>query len=432
MKSKNPWYTGNRGGFQVPFNSRNARVPKAYDVSSGQKLKPMSIDQAMRASEEKLKRQKREDSGSIPKGVGAGILTIAVGSSISGLANNGKEKLAGVVQNSKRKFTDDTIVHIIRFHVGRRSTSSVQQAANLYGSDNIQISSSLSEVRKTEDRKLLSRSFGFNQKSLDFLNTPFFITVKDYLNIYQVMDWNIPQFGRRVAYGLAQQEYSNIKIRNSNTYHKIKFKVHIVKITDDDVTSEMLFTKVVNKIVNNQEVGMIPKVYQITDRPKSNAYINSVLTYKGCSVNMSANFKTQAKIVKTFSKVLGPGDTLDFRMIHHLGPGIRLDIARVFMLTTRKGYQPSGYFPIIEAEGTPCEGQELETGSIYQGSCPGWYNFEYTTGIKAVRHNSIVSTNSISLDDSKELEASEVSRDYAVKIYEREFLPNPPISFACS
>ena len=50
---------------------------------------------------------------------------------------------------------------------------------------------------------------------------------------------------------------------------------------------------------------------------------------------MASNFKTQAKIVKTFTKTLGPGDTLDFRMTHHLGPGIRLDVARTFMMTNR-------------------------------------------------------------------------------------------------
>lgn len=98
------------------------------------------------------------------------------------------------------------------------------------------------------------------------------------------------------------------------------------------------------------------------------------------------------------------------------------------MLTSRKGYQPSGYFPIIEAEGTPCEGQDLETGSIYKGSCPGWYNYEYTTGIKAVKHNSIVS-NKFEFNDDEDLDESVLNADYAVKIYEREFLDKPPISF---
>ena len=349
---------------------------------------------------------------------------------LTGLANHGKDSLSASVKESKRNISDDSKLHIISFHVARRSTSSVRQAANLYGTNNVQISNSLSEVTKPEDRKMLSRSFGFNQKSIDFLNSPFFITVKDYLNLYNLMDWKTPQYGRHVAYGLAQEEFSNFRLRNSNTYHKIKVKVHVVKIIDDDVTSLMLFEKTFNKTSAGQEMGMVPIVYQINDRPAGNVYVKSILTYKGCSVNMAPNFKTQARVVKTFSKTLSPGDTFDFRMTHHLGPGIRLDVARTFMMTSRKGLQPSGYFPIIEVEGTPCEGQDLKTGSIYQGTCPGWYNYEYTMGIKAAKHNSMVSNNLLSQSYDDELEGSQITKEYAVKIYEREFIKTPPISYA--
>ena len=47
---------------------------------------------------------------------------------------------------------------------------------------------------------------------------------------------------------MEEQEYSNFRIRNSNSYHKIKFKIHIVKITDDD-----LFEKIFNKVSTVQE-----------------------------------------------------------------------------------------------------------------------------------------------------------------------------------
>lgn len=72
---------------------------------------------------------------------------------------------------------------------------------------------------------------------------------------------------------------------------------------------------------------------------------------------MSANFKVQAKIVKTFFKMLNPGDTLDFRMTHHCGPGIRFDVAQSYIANGQsKGAQPSSYGMIVEAFGTPCEG----------------------------------------------------------------------------
>lgn len=53
---------------------------------------------------------------------------------------------------------------------------------------------------------------------------------------------------------------------------------------------------------------------------------------------MSANFKTQAKVAETFSNKLDLGDTLDFRMIHHCGSGVRFNIINSFVIHgTAKG-----------------------------------------------------------------------------------------------
>lgn len=45
-----------------------------------------------------------------------------------------------------------------------------------------------------------------------------------------------------------------------------------------------------------------------------------------------------------------------------------------------------------------------------------------------MKHNSITSSNTEFVES--ELEAGTMNTEYAVKIYEREFLTNPPISFA--
>ena len=47
---------------------------------------------------------------------------------------------------------------------------------------------------------------------------------------------------------------------------------------------------------------------------------------------MSSNFKSEAKIVKTFSRILPPGNTLDFQMVDKCGPGIRFEIAKILDL----------------------------------------------------------------------------------------------------
>jgi hypothetical protein len=338
------------------------------------------------------------------------------------LVNNSKDSVPYSLGTSVIN-VDQTKVHIIRFDVGRPSTKSVLEAEKMHGSSNIQISNSLSDNTSTESRSYLSKSFGFNQKSMDFLYGRFYVRMIEYEKLYNILKWEIPDFCEQVPYGLAKEEYANLKIRNSNTYHKIKFKVHRVKINDDDVDNWILYGKVVNQITTKQSDGCIPKVYQITDIEKSNQYLNSVLLYAGATLNMSSNFKTQATIVKTFSKTLNPGDTLDFRMKNHLGPGIRFDIAKSYILGgAAKGDQPSSYSMIVEAEGTPCEGMRTIDKSVFQGTSSGYYNYEYKTGITVVRNSPIVS-NPTDLGEG-------FDNKYAVRIYTREFLKVPPISFA--
>lgn len=282
MRTTNPWYKSYRGGFQSSSGAgRKSVFPGQGESSSsggragGKFLRP---SKAMEESEKEVKNKPKR----IPRPGGRYLTDIP--NDENGLANNAKDRLTAVVQTSIRKQGDESKVHIIRFQVGRKSTNSVRQASNLYGYNKIQIHNSLSEVQTKEDRKYLSQSFGFNQKSIDFLNTPFFISVKDYDPIYNLIKWNVPEYGRMVPYGLAQEEYSNSRIRNSNSYHKIKVRIHLVKIIDDDITSASLFNKVFNASFSVKDLGTILTVYQIERKKIINKYVNSMLTYKGCRI----------------------------------------------------------------------------------------------------------------------------------------------------
>lgn len=88
----------------------------------------------------------------------------------------------------------------LNLNVGRRSSKSFIAAESVNGSAKIQIANSLSECQDLKTRKILSRSFGFNQKSIDFLKSNFYTCVKDYLNIYDVLKVDIPIYGERVPY----------------------------------------------------------------------------------------------------------------------------------------------------------------------------------------------------------------------------------------
>lgn len=332
---------------------------------------------------------------------------------VNSLANSANKMLPYFYSNTTSD-VDNTKIHIIRFNVGRESTKSVKTAESINGSSKLQLSNSLSECQDVTSRSYLNKSFGFNQKSIDFLEPNFYVCVQDYSSLFNITGLNVPHYGTQVPYAMVKEEYSNVRIRNSNTYHKLKFKINIIKILDDDLSIESLHNIFINKSVTRQQSGAIPKIYQISDRvDPTNQFVNSALFYGGARLSLSPAFVNQARVVKTFSKTLNPGDTLDFRMRHHMGPGVRLDLAKAFISAGAKGKQPSAFGIIVEAEGTECQGMRIADKSIFQGSCPGWYNYEFSKGITLV----------------KTPVKTEHSQWYLVKNYEREFLTNPPITF---
>jgi hypothetical protein len=427
MKPKNsPHYRPKTAFVPFKFRSHSDQSEGSDDlIKDLQKLRKQANITAKNALDKAEKMQKLIKKASTTK-IGKYILD-AISNGIASLANNSQDTLPAYTKESVAKITTSNLmdvskVYVIRFHVGQKSTQSVIQAEKQNGSANIELTNSLSDGQDIIHRKLLSRSFGFNQKSIDFLDKCFHVTVKDYVDLYNILGWTLIEFGTQVPYGLAKEEFLNVKIRNSSTYHRLKFKLHLVKILDDDVTMSILFSKTFNKFSTKQNTGCIPMVYQLSDlSEKENKIVNSMLCYNGASVNQASNFQSQAKIVKTFSKMLNPGDTLDFRMTHHLGPGIRFDLAKSYMINpSSKGEQPSGYGMIVEVIGTSCEAVRIQDGAAFQGTCPGWYTYEYRKGVTLVRNSRIVSSQS-ELGDN-------FDQKYAIKVYERVLLQNPPLS----
>lgn len=435
MQSKNRLYpTAPRGGFSVSNSNNKISQFKAettnkgaIDKIKGNASKGITTANALSRAHDMLK--VTSDLSNLP--AGKMILTIVSNGILSAL-NNSKSDLPGYIQNSVKSTgqqDDSTKVHVVRFHVGMKSTSSVVQAEKQNGSVNIQLNNSIADSIDSASRGFLSRAFGFNMKSFDFLNESFYGVVLDYEKLYNISKWELPEHSRQVPYGLVKSEYLNLKIRNSNSYHRMNVKIHVVKMLDDDRTLHSLY-KSVFSIFNtktskfDQKPGAIPIVYQISnenpDEILQNKFMNSTTCHLGTGMSMSAAFKTQAKIVKTFKKTLNPGDTFDFRMTQHCGPGLRFDISQVYLNNVGKGLQPSGYALIIETEGTACEAVRTIDNCVFQGTSPGWYNYEFTKGVTLVRNSTIIS-------DSSEL-SSNLLNKYAIKVHERQFTELRPLT----
>jgi hypothetical protein len=353
----------------------------------------------------------------------------AIANVATAVINNSREILPYIARESVKSLgnmSEATKVYTLRFDVGRKSTFSLISCERQNGSAIVKLTDSTIDSSGTESRSYLSKKIGFNQKCFDFLSTNFYVTVKDYDALYNAGEWKIPEHSVKVPYGLVMQEYNKLKIRNSNTYHPIEIKVHLIKILDDDISMYELSKKVFNKSASIQDSGTIPVSYQINDtEPRiKNPFMYSTTCYNSASLNLSSNFKTQAKVCKTFKKILNPGDTYVFNLIHSCGSGVRIDVLNTYLRGASKGDQPASYGIIVEVIGTECEGVRIPDKSVFLGSSPAYYNYEFSKAVKVVKNNTLTS-NSMDLTNP---ELSEIKSTYAVRIFDLELLSSLPFN----
>jgi hypothetical protein len=347
-----------------------------------------------------------------------GIIVGATLNGINSFVNNSKENVSFMRMDSTKgtSHSDDSKHYIVRIKMGVPPTRTVRQAANQHGSSIVEISNSIKTSLNSSIRKELFNAFGFNQKSYDFLGSNFHIQVKDYDPFYKFSRYEDDINSVTIPYGLSLEEFINIKLRNSNTYHDMKIKIHVVKILDDDVSLSILFNFIINDKKGQQDSGSIPSVYQVSDKIKGNL-MNRVLCVPGASLSYSSLFKTHAKVVKTVSKRLSPGDILDFRFTNMCGPGVRLDVGKTYMTKGSKGEQPSSFAFIVEAGGLDCEAIRIMDKSRFIGTAPGWYNYEFKKSLRLVTYNTVTDSDNL---------LGTTNPKYAIKVHDRRLLNEVP------
>lgn len=94
---------------------------------------------------------------------------------------------------------------------------------------------------------------------------------------------------------------------------------------------------------------------------------------------MSDFFKDKAKVVKTFSKVLGSEDVWNFDYYLHYGSGIFLNqIFEEGKFRRSSESQPVGYFFVVQSEGDPRVNiTRTKDGQNFDGPSPGKFNYSF-------------------------------------------------------
>jgi len=294
--------------------------------------------------------------------------------------------------NSERKRVGgsvnyQTLVHKTNFEIGQPPTRSVNMLARLNGTEkrelfNSQVGGTFGADSVGRDE--LSFETGFNQKQT-FSVKDAIIGVGEMNALYEMGDYIFPENKRQRIYGLMQMIYSKIRIMNNGQYFRSKVKIHVLRPTRASTSFVLPLTTAFpndTEFTNQSGDGTIPHsdaFAAFIETPRVASALSSVRS----SVYDSANFRRNFDNVKTFTKMLAPGDVWDFDMSTYLGPGVRLDETK--RIEIQNPNASLGYQILIEHQGVPCEAvNDADRNESFIGTSPSFLQLEMSRGVEGV------------------------------------------------
>lgn len=302
------------------------------------------------------------------------------------------------------------------FVTGKLSTQSVTKMEELFGSSNYVLFDS--ETDLPDGREGLTTNFGFNQKRFLVLGSNLIPNVKDYIDLFDLTESVFSRSEDQVPYGLAKQERINFKFSNLNRFLDLNVNVHLVELRDREITGTSLFNYTFYSNIEqpDYQTGKIPEKYQLqsleSSEHKDFVFNKSVLCSKRARLDMSAAFKQNAKVVKTFKRRLKAGMIWNLDVRVNLGPGICLDqlFYDNYVLKKKNDSQPSTYVYVLECVGTDTTLVQASNGIKQEhiGTAAGSLCWEVNKSIQVV--NSDISLGNAGFENSKA----------AIKVYRKD------------
>lgn len=222
------------------------------------------------------------------------------------------------------------------------------------------------------DRTHQSHSAGFNSRNFLFLPATAFCTTDDVISVSGIntVAQPVPSATSEKVYAAIKRCISEVTIYNQSAYFPMKCKVHLISFTDPNqdagFTIADLQTRVFNGSLTTQTEGRVPIRYQHRDplaegnTADGSRSFNVDMSLKGKGLMDSPWFRDNCVIAKTITQRIEPNCQMQFKHVHHCGPGI--DIIQTLSqwgLITADGSSmnknPVSYWICIESCGYPCE-----------------------------------------------------------------------------
>ena len=247
-------------------------------------------------------------------------------------------------------------------------------------------------------REYLTTSFGFNQRSYDFLKSHTYLMVKDMRFMYKD---RYATYGKGIdsdLYGDFLQERLRLCVKSETQHYSLQCKIHVVKIIN---TKSNLHQVVENTFYKGIETDSgsflkaIPVDHQFSEPNDYGDFRYNILTDLDCTLNLSNYFRRNCEIVKTFSRVLGPNDIWNFDYKLNYGAGVYLND----LYQDQNQFLPLGYTLVIDCQGDPRASiTRRDDGANFDGSSPGRFDYRFNHEITFLKEQ-----DSMSSDQSEKL-----------------------------
>lgn len=184
----------------------------------------------------------------------SGITYKDVANGIHSIANTGKEttplignKISNNLGDNKAKYDK------YHYHIGVPTSSNIKAMAKSNNVDFVEksLADSTKDYQDHQKRKNLKMVSGFDRKKITFLMEDTFMSVKDYLTIYNKpyktpIEELIQKNSSTKLYGCSYYTKTQFKFSNTIPYYDSKIVLHLVKITDLDTDVRSLIEDITN------------------------------------------------------------------------------------------------------------------------------------------------------------------------------------------
>jgi hypothetical protein len=274
--------------------------------------------------------------------------------------NNGKSLIPFISQNMQQSIgKNDCIYYTTHVHLGKPSSKKINQIKSGPFIERLTktLADSREDYQEHKKRQNLQLKCGFNEKGFAFLGEDTYLSVNDYLKLYNVekrftKEINSNRKDLKDFYGCGLSTFHQIKLRNRMDCYSLHIKIHLIKILDLETDVRKLLQEITHhsedpeyKPPYNSGKILLDDQYSTPNfKDKSKKFAIDFQTSLSCNLNNSSKFRERAKIVKTWTSTLAAGSYWDFNITYHLGNGIHIN----YLYDLENKEHPSGYIFCLE------------------------------------------------------------------------------------